>query len=198
MNIYKKVVGAVIIALGTLAVTSNLSATALSEDINAVNAIAVTDNSNFHLGTVANSAVGTVSSQVLADILTLMVTSNTKIGYNIEVKSDNGFLQETDNNGDKDGDRILYKMSCDAIPDVNGSVTGVNTTTVEISTSYTTIQDLDAPTAARNGGTGNSGNGSVANCDFSFKDGESTEESFSGTYEDTLTFAINAYGTSEA
>ena len=187
MNIYKKIFGSVIIALGVASFSNISLATGLSEGVTDVNAISVADAGTLNLGTVSNS--GATSGQSLSDFLTLTMTSNTAEGYTITLASTNGHLQEA-GGGSDDGDRIIYTVACDKVADENSDTTGVSITTLTSNaiTSATTIQQITVPTASRHQQT--------ANCDLAFSTGESVEESFGGTYSDTLTFAIAAYAVS--
>ena len=184
MNIYKKIFGSVIIALGVASFSNISLATGLSEAVADVNSISVADAGSLSLGAVSNS--GATTGQSLSDFIVLTMTSNTAEGYTITLASTNGYLQEA-GAGSDDGDRIVYTVACDKINDENADSTSVSITTLTSSaiTSATTIQQLTVPTASRHQQTGN--------CDLAFGPGESVEESFGGTYTDTLTFAIAAY-----
>jgi hypothetical protein len=187
MNIYKKIFGSVILALGIVSF-SNVSLAVdrgLSEEVTDVNAISVADAGTLDLGTVSNT--GDTAGQNLTDFLTITMTSNTIEGYKITLLSANGFLQEA-GGGTADGSRIVYTVACDKVADENSStanVTAATLTSDDITGTAVMIQELSAPTAARHQQT--------ANCDLGFDSDESVEDSFGGTYSDTLTFAITAY-----
>ena len=187
MNIYKKTLRSVTALFGALSVMFCLglasvahAATGLTEAIPAINEIDVSDNGTLALGTPDNDGT---QNQLLTDFLTLAVTSNTKDGYIVTVTSSNGYLQHN-GSGDSDAERISYTISCDAIADEGASVAGVNLTVVTVSDQAQTVIRHADPTKATNDNGGN--------CDFDFATGESMTESFSGTYSDTLTFAIAA------
>ena len=184
MNIYKKTLRSMTALFGALSVmfclglASLAHATGLSEAVSSVNSISVADNGTFALGTPSNTGT---SGQSLSDVLTITVTSNTKNGYKVTGVSSNGFLQHS-GNGSTDAERISYKIGCDSIGDELGSTAGVTQSTITLTTSAQNILVHADPSSATNA--------NVGNCDLSFATDESMEESFAGTYADTLTLAI--------